>query len=218
MEYCYRCLKMVRVDAGCCPQCGRTIVIAVSPTVLKIGSAAAVGEEDQQKAEMAPVEVWLVQGLRWVRGLVLVGVAVTIMAAIVGTLVEQSRAAQASWFVQAQLGQRHHERREQLKQALAALETLYEALIRTTEGDGPMMDGQRRRWKEELRRVRQRYLLDGQATFGRDNPRAEGALRNATLYLSSLEGSGAVGQRGHAAELERAIRRSFLEARADLAR
>lgn len=197
MKHCQTCFMLVRTANGICPRCGGgqpagprdagTQGAAGAGRVLK--PLVEVREARPPARPRSPAEGRIESALRWTRR-VLMGMVGTVCL-IVGlrALADMNRAAEASWTAQAQLGAQRYERREALRRALAAMQELYKELRETAAAPptGDALAAWRQRWRGELASTRNRYRLTGQPSPSGELHPAEEPLRDATLYLTSLE-------------------------------
>ncbi len=213
MEYCDACFGFVEAAGGQCPRCGTLVPPTREP---EEGGWRRGRIERFQAAPPSRLE----RAFRWTRGLLIGSLLVVVGGAGLMALADQNRAAQASWFVQAQLGEKRLVRQVELQQALAALQVLHGDLKVERERAGITADERsawERRFQERLQQVQLSFRLDGQVTFNRTNARVEVALRNATLYLASLGKKVAAGDPQQTyAMLEQSLMQSLQDATTNL--
>ncbi len=210
MIHCPACFKLIGDGASRCSRCGWVVPPAAAkgeeePHRSGHGVAAS-GVEGQARVHVA---------LKWVQGILITLLLVVAATALTHKLVTENRAAQASWRVQSQLGGWLVARENVLNEALSELERLYAELLdpASWHQDPARVEAFRADWRRRLNRVKATYQLTGQARFGDMNVRAEEALHNLVLYLSSLERGLDGRQQDAQLELEKSIRRAFREAR-----
>lgn len=163
-------------------------------------------------------EVLLVGSVRWIRRLLVVGIMTAALTATVLLLMQRNRASQAESFVRAQIGAQQLARQQELQEALKGLQDLYAELKDRAGQDPVSVPGAREwriAWRQRLQEVVMRYRLDGQVDFTRNHTTAEAALRDAQLYLHSLEREW-VSSVNVASPLNRKLEQCLKEARDDL--
>lgn len=146
--------------------------------------------EEEERVPQTAVEAFLQGGVTWLRRLIYVGVVTALLTAMTTTLIRRNRASQAESFVKAQIGAKQLERQQELREAHKALQELY-AELKEQGGVDPAGSESARAWRilwrQRLQEVVMRYRLDGQVDFTRTHATAEAVLRDAQLYLHSLE-------------------------------
>lgn len=162
------------------------------PPVLSARLTGWLGEEELEGSTEAPTpaENALKQGIFWLRRLFVVGLVTAVLSFLAGQLVLRNRASQAESYVRVQIGNMQTARETALREALVALQELY-AELKERGGEDPSTSPAARQWRVEWRQrlqaVVMQYRLDGQVNFTRTHSVAESALRDAQLYLHSLE-------------------------------
>jgi len=176
-----------------------------------------LSDEDADVSRSA-TEVLLVGSVRWIRRLLVVGIMTAALTATVLFLMQRNRASQAESFVRAQIGAKQLARQQELQEALKGLQDLYAELKDRAGQDPASVPGAREwriLWRQRLQEVVMRYRLDGQVDFTRNHTTAEAALRDAQLYLHSLEREW-VSSVNVASPLNRKLEQCLKEARDDL--
>lgn len=162
------------------------------PPVLSERLSGWMGQEElDELAELPTVaETALKQGVFWLRRLLVVGLVTALLSFLAGQLVLRNRASQAESYVRVQIGNMQTARETALREALVALQELYAELKERGGEDpstSPAAQQWRVEWRQRLQAVVMQYRLDGQVNFTRTHSVAESALRDAQLYLHSLE-------------------------------
>jgi len=217
---CTSCF-LVYDTQGKCPRCGYAPGMASHSQVQTV----LVPEVSRPlRSDLEPdVEPIGKAMLRWSRsGLIIILVVIGSVLSL-DYMADRNDAAQASWRVQSQLGGEVDARRAELRAARTALQELYAELV-STYSEGGLSEGERvnwlLRWRDQLGQVPVAYRLNinvGLGATGGTNGRAEQSLRNAMLYLTSLERAMAAGRDAETiASLEASFRQSLTQAREDL--
>lgn len=169
-------------------------------------------------APRTAAEIFLMNSVRWLRRLLTVGITTAVLTGMVLFLMQRNRASQAESFVRAQIGAQQLARQVELQEALKSLQDLYAELKDRAVQDPASVPGAREwriLWRQRLQEVVMRYRLDGQVDFTRNHTTAEAALRDAQLYLHSLEREW-VSSVNVASPLNRKLEQCLKEARDDL--
>lgn len=204
IEYCGACFRTYRGVGLSCPHCG----FGATPTIQPRAVAPEAPASDLNTVGSA---------LRWGRHALLLVLVAVVGLFLLDAMMDRNQAAQASWMAQSQVGGQRDARRAELRAAADALERLHEELAEVYVGG--RLGGTERvawtlRWRDQLSRVPVAYRLNAQLAVGGSNDRAEQALRNVMLYLTSLEQSYALEHdRGELASLEASFRLNLQTAR-----
>ncbi len=213
MVHCPVCFKILDGGAARCSRCGWAVPGRDVEDRGGVDGEALVGQTDTGAAQDR-----MRVAVRWVRGILILLLVLVLVAEFARVLVVENRAAQASWRVQSQLVGWRMDRRAVLKRALAELAELHAELLdpEVWSQEPARTEAFRADWRRRLNRVKAAYLLTGQARFGGANVRAEEALHNLVLYLSSLERALDTPDPETKLELERSIGSAFRDAEAYL--
>lgn len=218
VSQCASCFAVYEGDRSC-PRCGFEAGVAGAPTVLvpDVAEPVATYEDDERRDSIS----WSL--IRWGRQMVLILVLGVASVVVLDFMADRNQAAQASWLAQSQLGGKVDARRAELRAAVTALQDLYSELV-STYSQGGMSEGERinwvLRWRDQLGHVPVAYRLNvnvGPGSAGGGNARAEQSLRNAMLYLTSLERAMAASRDAQTvASLDGSFKESLEQAREDL--
>jgi len=238
MKHCQACFSLIRDSVRRCPAC-QTDLDTQEPIAAEHDFYAWMGDAEHRTdspevayyleppeleppappplpQEVPPPASPLAPAALTVRRMMMVAILISVSVISLVILVDRHRQAEASISPQAQLVQQHAERQEELAKAIHQLDRLYRDMKRVQQSQG--MDAAERRtwakdWRDRVQRVKDQYRLYGEINYTRVNAQAEDALRNATLYLSSLEASAVSSARQRPSDHERAFIKTIDTAR-----
>ena len=211
---CGTCHAVMHENDVFCNRCGGQLAEAVchsesvGESIVIGGRCSFDGKEGAQNQANA-----LMRFTRWI---MVITIAVAGAAFGYGLTFEKGQ-AQASSLAQEQLTLQRQDRSLELISAMKGLEALHRDLVERRNAVGHVDPSWIESWRHRLVALHGRYRLDGHTNNMRNHRGAEEGLRNAMLYLSSLERKQTMG--GSAADiaaLEASFARSLEEARQDL--